>query len=185
MSTDVNSTIGARLRDLRLERGYTLGRVAEGANISKSFLALVEQGKSDITITRLMRLTRFYGVHISDVLPDAIPDDEIVVLPGEGQRVYSPRERIDVSLLTKRGERTMSPILAVFAPAGESEPSTHEGEEFLYVLSGTFELKIGDGDPIVIPAGGAAHFAGTLTHTYKNIGDEDGQVLSVVTPAIF
>jgi quercetin dioxygenase-like cupin family protein len=185
VSTQTSSEIGVKLRTLRNERGYSLSQVARATRISRSFIGLVEGGKSDITITRLMRLALFYGVHIADVLPDAVLEDRLVVRRGEGQRVYSPKEQIDVSLLSMHTERAMSPILATFAPQGESEISTHEGEEFLYVLSGRFELQLGENEPIVVAEGDSIHFPAVEPHTYKNIGETEGQLLSVVTPAIF
>jgi quercetin dioxygenase-like cupin family protein len=183
--TEFSPELGSRLRSLRRERGYSLAQVAKGTNISKSFVTLVEGGKSDITITRLMRLTQFYGVHIADVLPENVTTDEIVVRKGEGQHVYSPAEKIDVHLLSKYRDRALSPIVASFAPHGESELSSHEGEEFLYVLSGQFELQLGDDEPIVIEEGDSAHFPATRPHTYKNSGDTEGRMLSIVTPAVF
>ena len=183
--SEFSPELGSRLRALRHERGYSLAQVAKGTEISKSFVTLVEGGKSDITITRLMRLTRFYGVHIADVLPNIVTTDEVVVRKGEGQHVYSPAEKIDVHLLSKYPDRALSPVVATFAPHGESEPSTHDGEEFLYVLNGKFELQIGDDEPIVIKAGDSAHFRASRSHTYKNIGETDARMLSIVTPAVF
>lgn len=177
------SELGNTLKALRTERGYSLAQVARGADISKSFLALVESGKSDITITRLMRLTRFYGIHIADLLP---PDDppSAVVRRGEGQHVYSPEEGIDVRLLTRREERSISPILATFQPQGQSEPSKHTGEEFIYVLEGKFELSLGD-QTMVLGQGDSVHFNSDEPHTYRNVGEEDGTLLSITDPAVF
>lgn len=180
----MSTELGNNLRTLRLERGFSLARVAKGAEISKSFLALLESGKSDITITRLMRLTRFYGVHIADVLPDGGPQPSVVVRKGDGRHVYSPAEGIDVLLLSRREDRAMSPILAAFQPRGQSEPSSHEGEEFIYVLTGRFELSL-EGTRVVLDPGDRAHFRSDQQHTYRNIGDEEGQILSITDPAIF
>jgi quercetin dioxygenase-like cupin family protein len=185
MEASVSSRIGGRLRALRNERGYSLVQVAAATKISKSFLVLVEGGRSDITITRLMRLTQFYGVHIADVLPDTSPPDEVVVRRGAGQHVYSPAEKIDVQLLSKHAEPAMSPVLMTMAPLGESEPSTHEGEEFLFVLSGQLTLQFDDDEPIVLEQGDSAYFNSARLHTYTNRGATDVNCLSIVTPAVF
>jgi quercetin dioxygenase-like cupin family protein len=177
--------LGARLRALRRERGYTLAQVARATSISKSFLALVESGKSDITITKLMRLTQFYGVNIADALPDASGGDVTVVRKGEEQHVTSPAEGIDVWLLSRHAGRALSPVIAVFEPGGESDISSHEGEEFLHVLDGRFELRLGADESIVLEDGDSAHFKADLPHTYRNVGDTEGRLLSIVTPAVF
>jgi predicted transcriptional regulator len=54
--------LGRRLRAFRATRGLSLANLAKKTGISSSFLSLVEQGKSDITITRLLRLAKFYEV---------------------------------------------------------------------------------------------------------------------------
>jgi quercetin dioxygenase-like cupin family protein/DNA-binding XRE family transcriptional regulator len=177
--------LGNRLRELRRERGYSLSQVAQQTHISRSFLGLVESGKSDITITKLMRLTRFYGLHIADILPDGNLTDSVLVRRAESQHVHSPTEGIDVLLLSKRASREMSPVIATFDPGGESEMSSHEGEEFLHVLEGRFSLTLGNDEPLILDEGDSAHFRAANPHCYKNIADRRGRIFYVVTPAIF
>src|SRR5438105_3725718 len=70
--------LGDALKALRRQRGYSLVQVAKETGISKSFLSLVESGRSDITIGRLLRLVTFYGAHIADLLPQTEPHDPVV-----------------------------------------------------------------------------------------------------------
>src|SRR3712207_4513535 len=70
--SDALVAIGARLRSLRIERGYSMRDVATRADLSASFIGLVERGESEIAITRLMRLVDVYGVTVADVLGDAV-----------------------------------------------------------------------------------------------------------------
>jgi len=185
VATKVSSQIGARLRALRRERGYSLTQVAQGTSISKSFLVLVEAGRSDITITKLMRLAQHYGVPISDVLPDPPEAEAVLVRRGEGQRVHSPEEGLDVLLLSRHAGRAMSPVLAFVEPGGVSERSSHEGEEFLHVLAGRIQLRFADGEEIVLEEGDSAHFRADRPHEYRNVGETRAAMMSVVTPAIF
>jgi quercetin dioxygenase-like cupin family protein len=184
METGVSPEIGQRLRAMRRERRYSLAEVAAATAISKSFLTLVEGGKSDITITRLMRITQFYGVAIADVLPDTATDGDLVVRSDERQRVYSPSERMNVFLLSKHPERVISPVMSVLDPGGESEPSTHDGEEFVHVIEGELELEIGD-EKMRLEAGDSIHFSAASLHTYRNPGSGEVSFLSISTPAIF
>src|SRR4051812_20518444 len=84
--------IGAQLRALRVSRGLSLSKVAEGTGISKSFLALVEAGRSDITIGRLMRIVEFFGVSINDLLSDPGAGQIVVTRSAEGRVLSSPSE---------------------------------------------------------------------------------------------
>src|SRR4051794_24293919 len=93
--TTESTRLGRQLRTLRRTRGFSLSQVAEATGISKSFLSLLEAGKSDITIGRLMRLVEFFGVTIGDLLPDADAGAQIVVSrQGDQQPLRSPSEGI-------------------------------------------------------------------------------------------
>src|SRR5438094_6693590 len=88
------------LRALRHSRRLTLQQVSRATNISPSFLSLVEKGKSDITIGRLVRLVEFYGTTLADLIPMAplVAEPEIVRV-DEQRRISSPAEGIDVYML--------------------------------------------------------------------------------------
>jgi transcriptional regulator with XRE-family HTH domain len=176
--------LGERLRALRRERGFSLAKVAKDTGISQSFLSLVETGRTDITIGRLIRLVGFYSVRISDLLPPAPGSDPIVVRSGEEQHVFSPAEGIDVYLLTPdTSNRTMMPVVAIFEPGGGlAEYSEHEGEEMVHVLSGSIEAEIGGHEPITLKKHDTVHFRADRRHTYRNPGKRRAIVLAVVTP---
>ncbi len=70
--------LGERLRELRLERGLSLTAVAEATGLSASSLSVTENGKSDITFGRLVRLIDFYGVTLSELLPEPPPTEPVV-----------------------------------------------------------------------------------------------------------
>lgn len=175
--------IGAQLRALRASRGLSLAQVAEGTDISKSFLSLVEAGRSDITIGRLMRIVEFFGITINDLLAQD-PGSQITVTRAESQRVLSsPSEGIADLLLIPDAERAMMPFIAVFSPGGSnSEHATHEGEEFGYVMEGEFILDIAGQDPIVLRPGDSVYFPALCPHAYRNASNGESRLLCVVTP---
>jgi transcriptional regulator with XRE-family HTH domain len=178
-----SAEIGAQLRALRAARGLSLAQVAEGTGISKSFLSLVEGGRSDITIGRLMRLVDFFGVTINDLLADDSGGQVAVTRPDERRVLSSPSEGIEDFLLSPDGRRAMMPFIAVFTPGGSNtESAAHEGEEFGYVLEGAFVLEIEGYEPISLQPGDAVYFPATLPHTYRNDAGSESKLLCVVTP---
>ncbi|MGZ4392669.1 MAG: helix-turn-helix domain-containing protein, partial [Gaiellaceae bacterium] len=64
--------LGLKLRMLRRQRRLALTQVAAATGISSSFLSLVENGKNDLTVARLIKLVSYYGVAVSDLLPDEV-----------------------------------------------------------------------------------------------------------------
>jgi transcriptional regulator with XRE-family HTH domain len=178
-----SSAIGTQLRALRTSRGLSLSQVAKGTEISKSFLSLLEAGRSDITIGRLMRLVEFFGISINDLIADPAAGQVVVSRSGEGRVLSSPSEGIEDFLLTRDVRRAMLPFVAVFTPDGaNAEYSAHEGEEFGYVLSGSFVLDIQGQEPITLAAGDSVYFPASLPHAYRNGGDGESRLLCVVTP---
>src|SRR5688572_18730681 len=77
------------LRALRLSKGLSLKEVALATEISTSFLSLVENGKSDITIGRLVRLVNLYGVTLTDLIPPRPDDSEPEITRVDERRLIS------------------------------------------------------------------------------------------------
>jgi transcriptional regulator with XRE-family HTH domain len=177
-------SLATHLRALRRSRGLTLAQLAAGTKISKSFLSLLEAGKSDITVGRLMRLADFYRINVSEILPEiSSPDVVAVGRKGDWQLLASPSEGIRDYLLTPDAKRAMLPFIGVFDPGGKNrEYAEHEGEEFAYVLEGTFSLKIEGREPILLNEGDTVYFPAHLPHAYSNNAKRQSRLLCIVTP---
>jgi transcriptional regulator with XRE-family HTH domain len=183
---DTTTTVGPALRAVRRARGRSLAEVAEATGISASFLSLLENDRSDITIGRLVRLLDFYGVSITDLLPGtaahAYPE---VIQPGGRRRLHSPAEGIDVYLLTPDTRHLMMPLLLEFEPGARlAEPGRHAGEEFVLVLEGALCLELEGVEPRVLAAGDSAYYPAERPHTLGNASaDAPLRVICVDTPA--
>jgi transcriptional regulator with XRE-family HTH domain len=175
--------LGTRLRQLRRARGLSLADVAEGTGISASFLSMVEKGQSDITVSRLMRLVGWFGVSVADLVqePDASPVQ--VVRAGHRRAVRLADERIAIQMLTPDGGHRMLPVINVYAAGGGmADTARHEGEEFVLVLEGAVELRVGDGEPILLEAGDSAYYRADVPHSFRNAGAGEARFLGVTTP---
>jgi transcriptional regulator with XRE-family HTH domain len=178
-----NGDLGGRLRQLRSSRGLSLAEVADATGISPSFLSIVENGQSDITVSRLMRLVHWYGVSIADLLQ--APDRSVVrVVRAEQRRsIELSDEHIKILMLAPDGQHAMMPVINVYGEGGGmAESAQHDGEEFVYVLSGTIELDIGNEDPIVLGSGDSAYYRAEAPHSFRNVGDGEACFLGVTTP---
>jgi transcriptional regulator with XRE-family HTH domain len=175
--------LGAGLRALRLSNKYSINQVARATQISPSFLSLVENGKSDITIGRLTRLVEFFGVSVTDLLPGSSGGDADVVQPSERRLLHSPGEGIDLYLLARDTNRAMMPQLLVFeSGASLAEYGRHPGEEFVHVLEGRLELDLEGADPRVLRAGASAYYRSDRAHLFTNAGTGRLRLFCVVTP---
>lgn len=164
--------VGPRLRDVRQQRGLTLTEVAGATGMSKSTLSRLETGRRRPTLELLLALAQAFRV----------PLDDLVGAPTFGD----PRIR-----LTPRPVhgRTVVPLTAglegiqawkIVIPTGQSEPAlrSHDGQEWLYVLSGRMRLVLGDSDRVLV-AGDVAEFDTRTPHWFGSTGEEPAEVLSV------
>ncbi|MEV8022265.1 XRE family transcriptional regulator [Streptomyces sp. NPDC086554] len=171
----VLTEVGPRLRRIRKERDATLAGLSAATGISVSTLSRLESGHRKPSLELLLPIARAHQV----------PLDELVGAPPVGD----PRVR---SKPIVRGGRTMLPLTRqpgglqaykVIEPArsGEPDPRTHEGYEWLYVLSGRLRLVLGDHD-VVLGAGEAAEFDTRVPHWFGSAGEGPVEFLSLFGP---
>jgi transcriptional regulator with XRE-family HTH domain len=175
--------LGSRLRQLRKARGLSLADVAEGTGISPSFLSMVEKGKSDITISRLMRLVRWFGVSVADLVQEPSTSTVQIVRAEQRRSVRLADERISIQMLTADGRHAMMPVINVYDEGGGmADPTRHEGEEFVHVVEGSIELTVGDEAPVVLAAGDSAYYRSDVPHSFRNTGPGVARFLGITTP---
>lgn len=181
--------LGERLRSLRQQRGRTLDQVAAATGVSRSFLSLVETGRSDLTTGRLIELVRYYGISITDLVPDEpfasakVDDEALVARASERQHIESPSEGLDVALLVPTTGRSLMLAQIDFAPGARmAEPAHHAGEEIVHVLEGTIAVALGEEERIELAVGDSISYAATTPHAYINVAEGPSRALVVVTP---
>jgi transcriptional regulator with XRE-family HTH domain len=175
--------LGNRLKALRLSKSLTLSDVAAQTDISKSFLALVEAGRTDISIGRLLRLSEFFGVSLIDLLPAADREGPSVVRRKDRRTVNSQRERIRTELLAADTGGKITSMLATIGAKGQTkEYRQHPGMEFVLVLEGELTINFEDGSATVLAEGDSACFDSGRSHSYSNSAGGQTQFLSLSHP---
>lgn len=173
----VLDAVGPRLRTLRQQRDITLTDLAATTGISVSTLSRLESGQRRPTLELLLPLARAHGV----------PIDELVGAPPTGD------PRVHLRPVTRHG-MTMVPLshhagglqaFKLIIPADRSwQPSdlqTHEGYEWMYVLSGRLYLVVGS-QSIELGPGEAAEFDTRVPHGFGSADDVPVEVLGLFGP---
>jgi transcriptional regulator with XRE-family HTH domain len=176
--------LGEKLRRLRRERQLSLTEVSGSTGISSSFLSLVENGKNDLTVARLIRLVSYYGVAVSDLLPDEPEAHAEILRAGHERRIPSRSEKMELFLMTHDGNRAMTPVMATYeVGGGTSEYLSYDSEQWDYVFDGTLAVIFeGEVDPIVLNAGDSAYYSAKRPRKYRNIGDGPARALHIRSP---
>ena len=181
-SSAATVTLGRRLRQLRLQRGLSLARVAKAVGISIGFLSALERLHMSASVGTLRKLARYYKANILDFFGPAESHGPLVS-PGE-RKVLETGRGVRMELLAW-GNTTMEPHLFRIAPkAGSGESYTHEGEEFLYVLRGELRISVRD-DEFRLKPGDSFYFESAMPHRWSNPGRSETWVLWVNTPPTF
>jgi transcriptional regulator with XRE-family HTH domain len=156
---------------VREQRGLTLTEAAALAGMSKSTLSRLETGQRKPSLELLLPLAQTYRV----------PLDELVGAPevGDPRIRLKPRRvngRIVLPLTRPGGIQAWKIVI----PSAQSPPAprTHDGFEWLYVLSGRMRLLLG-GQDLVLGAGEAAEFDTQVPHWFGSTGEGPAEVLSI------
>ncbi len=185
----MDAAMARRLRELRRERGLTLAQVARATHLSVSFLSMVETGKTDISLARLLTLVTAYGVTIHDLFgpdaagpPAAARRAEARVIRRDGYvSVPLTDPGVRLLLLAPGTERRLEPALIVLEPGSRfSAPLRHEGEEFIYVIEGRVALTLGR-RRYRLSRGETAYYPSTTPHRLANVGTRRAVVLGGAT----
>ncbi len=174
---------GQRFRRLRARRGLSLAQVARATDVSVGFLSALERGQMRASVATLRRIARFYDTNILSFFQ----------APGENPRLVRPEQRkilqtesgVRMELLAW-GNTAMEPHLFRISPGGGSgESYAHEGEEFLHVLRGQFEIWLNSKEHYRLKPGDSLYFESSTPHRWKNPGRSEAWLLWINTPPTF
>ena len=171
----VDGRVRRRLRELRAERGLTLLQVASRASLDISTLSRLESGKRRLALDHIAPLASALGV-TSDELLDARPveDPRVREKPRKAKGVtYWP--------LTRRGPAGGLHTYKLVVDAARNRPPAelpvHEGQDWLFVLSGRLRLLLGEEDMVIEP-GEAVEFSTWTPHWFGAI-DEPVELIAI------
>ncbi|MFD3930397.1 helix-turn-helix domain-containing protein [Streptomyces sp. NPDC058614] len=172
---DVLAEVGPRLRRIRKERGATLAGLSEATGISVSTLSRLESGLRKPSLELLLPIARAHQVALDELVgapPVGDPRVRSKPIVRHG-RTYWPLTRQPGGL---QAFKVLEPVRRM-----EPEPRTHEGYEWLYVLSGRLRLVLGDHD-VVLGPGEAAEFDTRVPHWFGSTGEGPAEFLSLFGP---
>jgi transcriptional regulator with XRE-family HTH domain len=161
----LDGVIRARLKGLRLARGWSLDALAARCHLSPSTLSRIETGHRRISIDQLAPIARALGTTL-DQLVEPVDGDDVVIRPrrdlGHGATTW---------ILTRDDEPHGLAVgkMRITARKPTHELRVHPGHEWFTVLSGTAQLHLGD-RVILVESGQAAQFSTMSPHAITAAG---------------
>ncbi len=176
---------GDRLREIREQRGFTLTELAEKTGLDQQTLAQVEAGETFLPLGQLIKLGKALSMTISDFISEGKKPFTIVRMAERTKfaRFGKSREAKHgyeyQALAAEKAGRRMEPFIVTLLPAAADEPSSHDGQEFIYVLEGEMEVVVDDARE-VLQAGDAIYYDSTSTHLVRAYGEKPAKILAVL-----
>lgn len=181
--------LGERVRAFRMQAKMTLSELSERSGVSVSTLSKIENGKNSGTINSMFKIARGLGVLFDQLLeapgkPAAASARRTITRGSDAQRL--PTELYDYHVYAAEllGRRMVPLVMDV--KTRQIPPlvdwSTHEGEEFILVLSGCLAMHSEHYAPVVLEPGDSVYFDSLMRHAFVAQGAAATRMLSVSLP---
>lgn len=177
--------VGERIRTYRERLQMSIKALAEMSGVGVQVIVAIEAGEAYPALGILVKLSRALGQRLGTFMDDQFKPDPVIVratdrvcektshktVITEGLR-YAPLGR-------GKPDRHLEPFF-IEVPAGSSAPlSSHEGEEFLFILTGEVLLIHGT-DEHVLKAGDSVYYNSLVPHAVRSSGNLASTLLATV-----
>lgn len=182
-------TVGGKIKQIRETKKVSLEELAERSGIELSMVQKIEQEKNIPSLAPLIKIARALGVRLGTFLDDTDSYGPVVVRAGEYQKgvrftsqASETREHLNFySLAFDKAGRNMEPFIVDIEPGLQSDYmlSSHEGEEFIYVLEGDIEINYGK-ETYLLSKGDSIYLDSVVLHNVHAANNNAARILAVV-----
>ncbi|MDP9825285.1 helix-turn-helix domain-containing protein [Kineosporia succinea] len=173
---EVDRLVRARIRGLRVAKGWSLDDLSSRCFLSPSTLSRIETGHRRIGLDQLTAIARALGATL-DELVESAGDDDVVIRPQHDQE----RGRTFWTLNRQDGPNGMTVArvrLTRPAPRGADAMKVHPGHDWFTVTTGTVELLLAE-RVVIVEEGHAASFSTMVPHSFGAF-DGPAEILAVL-----
>ena len=186
-----NKIIGAKIKNIRESKQLSIEEVAERSGLGIEQIERIEGNLDFPSLAPLIKIARVLGVRLGTFLDDQAELGPVVCRKKDSEadgigftnNATQGHKHMDYhSLSQDKSGRHMEPFLIEIAPSEEGEDfilSTHEGEEFIYVLSGVVEINYGK-NTYILEEGDSIYYDSIVAHRVHAAADNRARILGVV-----
>ena len=182
-------TVGEKIKQIRELKKVSLEELSERTDIEISLIQKIEHEKNIPSLAPLIKIARALGVRLGTFLDDSDSYGPVIVRSGEyhkGVRFTSQssdvREHLNFfSLAYDKAGRNMEPFIVDIEPGKQSDfmLSSHEGEEFIFVLEGEVEINYGK-EVFKLGKGDSIYLDSIVMHNVHASSNRAARILAVV-----
>jgi transcriptional regulator with XRE-family HTH domain len=181
------TAIGARVKQERQARGWTLDQLAEAASVSRRMVVSVEQGTVNPSVGTLLRLSDALGVGLPALVEPPEPRRVKVIRSGDGAELWTGAAGGRGMLVAGT---TPPDVVELWdwslGPGDRQSSEAHAAgtQELVHVLEGSITVEVDD-QVIALEVGDAIAFPGDVDHAYANPNDKPARFsLAVFEPGV-
>lgn len=187
-----NKVIGAKIKSIRESKQLTLQEVAERSGLGIEQIERIEGNLDFPSLAPLIKIARVLGVRLGTFLDDQSELGPVICRKKDSNEANSigftnnasqQRKHMEYhSLSQDKSGRHMEPFLIDIAPSEEGVDfvlSTHEGEEFIYVLDGIVEINYGK-NTYILEEGDSIYYDSIVAHHVHATAESKARILGVV-----
>ncbi|HCY41948.1 MAG TPA: DNA-binding protein [Prolixibacteraceae bacterium] len=185
----VQKTVGVKIKQIREMKKVSLEELAERSGMDITIIQKIEQEKNIPSLAPLIKIARALGVRLGTFLDDSDAYGPVVVRSGEHQKGVrftsqpsESREHLNFfSLAFDKAGRNMEPFIIDIEPGLQSDYmlSSHEGEEFIYVLDGAIEINYGK-EIYKLEKGDSIYLDSIVLHNVHAGNNQSARILAVI-----
>jgi transcriptional regulator with XRE-family HTH domain len=180
----LGAVIAERVREFRLQRGLTVGQLAELTGLSKGMLSKIENVQASPSLATLARLSGALKVPVTAFFRGLNEEQDVLhVKAGRGLDIEhkgsGPGHRYQLLGTMRAPHNSLETLLVTLTDRAEEFPLyQHPGTELIYMIAGRIEYLCGDSTYLLEP-GDAMQFVGEVPHGPRTLIELPIQFLSV------
>ncbi|MCM2561179.1 XRE family transcriptional regulator [Lutimaribacter sp. EGI FJ00015] len=177
--------LGSRVRELRKARDWTLEQAAGQAGLARSTLSKIENGQMSPTYEALKKLATGLGISVPQLFTPPRRDQitgRMAITRSEDGAAHATTTYEHELLADSLTKKKMLPYRARVRARSMDEFDgwvRHDGEEFLYVLTGVIRLYTEFYEPVEMRRGDSAYYDAAMGHNVVSVSAEDATILWV------
>ena len=176
--------IGKRIQTYREKLAMSVDDLSERAGLPAGLIQDFEDGRVAPAIGLMVKLSRALGQRVGTFMDDQIARDPVITRSAEREEGIAPhKENLPGqysyhSLGAGKADRHMEPFFVIISPTEERTKSSHEGEEFVVVVSGEVELVYGK-ETYLLKEGDTMYYNSLVPHCLSAVGG-DAKIYAVI-----
>ena len=178
MSEQEAPNVGARVLEMRTQRGLSLRALAELCELSPNTISLIERGATSPSVSTLQRLASALGVHINAFFIDPTEKAQLI-LTRAGERTRSGSASVMLESLGYGLEgQACDPFVVTLKPGANSgrQLMTHQGSELILILAGQLDIEV-SGVRHLLHLGDSLLFRAEQPHRWRNPNSQPAEFL--------